>query len=142
MSIEVVRLDHANAALLASAADEVFDHPVREDMTKRFIDDPGHTMFLALEAGVVVGFVSSVDYLHPDKPTQRWINEVSVAPTHRRRGIGTRLLSAVCDDATHVGCEQIWLATEHDNAPARGLYRAAGWRETPIVMYEPPDSAV
>jgi predicted acetyltransferase len=47
---------------------------------------------MAIDDGVVVGFVSGVHYVHPDKPPELWINEVSVAPRHRRRGLGKSVL--------------------------------------------------
>ena len=40
--------------------------------------------------------LSAVHYVHPDKlRPELWINEVGVAASHRRRGLGTRLLLAV-----------------------------------------------
>ena len=52
-----------------------------------------HVDVPALDAGVIVGFASGVHYVHPDKPAELWINEVGVAPTHQRQGIGRRLIA-------------------------------------------------
>src|SRR5437773_1610012 len=44
---------------------------------------------------LVVGFASGVHYIHPDKPPELWINEVALAPTRRRRGLGTAVLKSL-----------------------------------------------
>ena len=46
-----------------------------------------------------VGFVSALDYWHPDKPRELWINEVGVTSNWQRRGIGTQLMQAMLDHA-------------------------------------------
>ena len=33
------------------------------------------------------------------------------------------------------GCEEAWVGTEHDNAPARRLYESRGSEAEPFVMY-------
>jgi aminoglycoside 6'-N-acetyltransferase I len=50
--------------------------------------DPRHHIVGAIADDRVVGFVSVVDYCHPDKPRELWINEVGVAPAWRRRASG------------------------------------------------------
>ena len=34
-----------------------------------------------------------------------------------------------------LGCEEAWVGTETDNAPARGLYASYGAAAEPFVMY-------
>ncbi len=73
-----------------------------------------------------MGFVSAVDYWHPDKPRELWINEVSIAPARRNRGVGTRLLQKTLEHARALGCREAWVLTEHDNAAALALYSKLG----------------
>ena len=84
--MKIVELDRVNAGLLGSIATEVFDHPIDPQQLEAFLADPRHLMVLAVDAGAVVGMASAVEYFHPDKPPQLWINEVGVTPTHRRQG--------------------------------------------------------
>jgi ribosomal protein S18 acetylase RimI-like enzyme len=87
---------------------------------------------VAVEDCLVVGFVSAVHYLHPDKPRpELWINEVGVAATHRGRGLGTRLLHSVLDVARGLGCAEAWVLTDQANTAAMRLYTAAGSTEAP-----------
>ena len=39
-------------------------------------------------AGMIAGFAAAVNYIHPDKPTELWVNGVGLAATHRREGRG------------------------------------------------------
>ena len=129
-------LTSADKHPLDNVAEGLFDNPVDPVQWDAFRNDSTHHIAVAEEAGLVVGFVSVVHYLHPDKRPQCWINEVSTAPSHRRRGIASQLIRLVVDHARATSCEPIWLATETDNEPARALYRSLNARETPIVMYE------
>ena len=131
--------------VLDRIADDVFDGPVVERWARAFLDDARHHLVVALDDGVVVGMASAVDYVHPDKAPQLWINEVGVAPTHRRRGIGRRLLDALLAHGRALGCTEAWLGTEEDNVPARRLYESAGSEAERFVLYsfllEPRDGA-
>ena len=75
---------------------------------------------------MVVGMASAVRYVHPDKHPQLWINEVGVAPTHRRRGVAKGMLRALLDLGESLGCSEAWVLTHRSNLPAMGLYGAAG----------------
>ena len=60
-----------------------FDNPPDSNLIREFLADPRHHIVVALDAGTVVAFVSAVTYIHPDKPLNCWINEVSTAPSYR-----------------------------------------------------------
>jgi GNAT superfamily N-acetyltransferase len=53
-----------------------------------------------------------VHYVHPDKPAELWINEVGVAPSHQRQGVGQRLLGALFELGGSLGCREAWVLTE------------------------------
>jgi predicted GNAT family acetyltransferase len=58
---------------------------------------------------------SAVEYFHPDKPPQLWINEVGVALSHRKQGIGRQLVQKLVASAKDRGCIYAWLGTEGSN---------------------------
>ena len=124
--IKYHHLDAANAHRLETA--EVFDNSVDPEQLARFQADPGHHLVFAILEDTVVGFVSGVVMLHPDKQPIFFINEVDVAPAFRRRGIATALCERLIAHARAEGCKGIWLGTEADNAAARALYRRLGGR--------------
>ena len=138
MAIEIKLLGREDTGVLAHIAPEVFDNPIDVGRANEFLADPRHHLAVAVEDGLVVGFVSAVHYVHPDKPRpELWINEVGVATTHRRRGLGTRLLHSVLAVARELGCAEAWVLTDRANPAAMRLYTAAGSTEAPTdaVMF-------
>jgi aminoglycoside 6'-N-acetyltransferase I len=138
MALEIKLLGRQDAGVLAQIAPDVFDDPIDVARADEFLADPRHHLAVAVEDGVVVGFVSAVHYVHPDKPRpELWINEVGVAATHRGRGLGTRLLRAVFAAARRLGCAEAWVLTDRANTAAMRLYAVAGSTEAPTdhVMF-------
>jgi ribosomal protein S18 acetylase RimI-like enzyme len=131
-------LTATDAEVLAHVAPDVFDGPVDARWTREFLSDARHHLLVAVVDGLVVGMVSAVDYVHPDKAPQLWINEVGVAPSHQRRGVGRRLLDAMLAHGRSIGCTEAWLGTEETNVPARRLYESAGSSAEPFVRYSFP----
>jgi ribosomal-protein-alanine N-acetyltransferase len=52
---------------------------------------------------------------------------LAVDPAARRRGLGRALVDAALGAARMAGAEAMFLEVAHDNAPAIGLYQAAGF---------------
>lgn len=134
MDVTVRILGPGDAAVLDNVAPEVFDNPIDPRWTAEFLADSRHHLAVALSGGQVVGMASALHYVHPDKPPELWINEVGVAPTHHRQGIGRRLLAALFERGRERGCRAAWVGTEEDNEAARGLYAAAGGSEELFVL--------
>jgi aminoglycoside 6'-N-acetyltransferase I len=136
--VEIKVLGHSDVGVLANVAPEVFDDPIDVRKAQEFLDDPRHHLAVAVEDGLVVGFVSAVHYLHPDKPRpELWINEVGVAATHRGRGLGTTLLRSLFEVARETGCAEAWVLTARSNIAAMRLYSAVGGTDGPadLVMF-------
>jgi ribosomal protein S18 acetylase RimI-like enzyme len=127
--IEIRLLGQHDAAVLERVADDVFDHAIDARWTREFFDDDRHHIVVALDGDLVVGFASAVHYVHPDKPPELWINEVGVAPSHHRRGIGKQIMAAILAHGRSLGCREAWVGTEESNLAARALYGAAGGLE-------------
>lgn len=109
-------------------------------MARRFLAHPDHHLFGAIAGDRLIGFVSAVTYLHPDKPLDYWINEAGVHEDCQRRGIGRRLMHAALEHGWSLGCSSAWVLTNSGNAAARGLYAACGGTSSPVG--EDPDSVV
>lgn len=137
-AIQIRLLAPSEIGVLSGAAEGVFDRAVDPELAREFLADPRHHIVVALEDARVIGFVSALDYVHPDKPRELWLNEASVAPGHRRTGLATRLITAMLDHARARGCQQAWVLTERSNGPALGLYLAVGGEEPEheVVMFE------
>jgi ribosomal protein S18 acetylase RimI-like enzyme len=123
MPIEVKVLRRGDEHVLAALAADVFDDALDAAATATFLADPRHHLAVAIDDGVVVGFASAVTYVHPDKPQpELWINEVGVAPTHQRRGIGRDLLAALLDVGRRERCSEAWVLADKSNTGAQQFY--------------------
>ncbi|MBT8141271.1 MAG: GNAT family N-acetyltransferase [Gammaproteobacteria bacterium] len=138
MSIKILQLNQSSVALLDNLAQEVFDHAIQSEYLSAFINDPRHVMFLAIDQETVVGMASAVEYFHPDKPAQLWINEVGVAPSHRRQSIGRRLVQALIAEAEKRGCVYAWLGTDENNLSGKMCFGSVPDGEDPqnFLLYE------
>lgn len=132
-------LSAGDEAVLQAVAPDVFDDPIHPAAAAEFLADPRHHIAVAIDDGVVVGFVSAVHYVHPDKPQpELWINEVSVTETHRRQGIGRRMLDMMLSQAIRLGCSETWVLTHRTNQAAMRLYASCDGIEADedAVMFE------
>lgn len=138
MAVELQVLNSDNADLLAAVAPDVFDHDINPYYLKRFLDDPRHVLVVAKDSHAVVGMASAVEYFHPDKPPQLWINEIGVASTHRRRGIGRELIRAMIKIAEDRQCIYAWLGTDADNVAGQACFASVPNVEKPqpFILYE------
>jgi aminoglycoside 6'-N-acetyltransferase I len=128
--IEIRQLIAGDHASLARVAEDVFDFPVREDLTRKYLANESNVLVVALDDDLVVGMCSGMFQVHPDKEEELWINELGVSPEYQRQGIATRLLKAFEKIAHDRGCRGIWVLTEPTNLPANALYSSmAGWNE-------------
>lgn len=134
MPIEIRILGPSDAPVLTKVAPGVFDQDVDPALSSEFLRDPRHHLAVAIDGGMVVGFASGVHYVHPDKPAELWINEVGVAPSHRRQGLARRLLLTLFELGPKLGCKEAWVLTSPANQGAMQLYEAAGGRR----LSDPP----
>lgn len=137
MTIEIKILSKGDEDILNHVASDVFDNELNKNLVVEFLADSRHHIVVAIDEDLVVGFVSGVHYVHPDKPPELWINEVGVAPTHQRQGIGKKLLQEMFLKAKSLGCNQAWVLTDRSNTPAMGLYASVTESEVPedVVMF-------
>jgi len=131
-------LSKTDISLLKNVADDVFDNPVNEVLASEFLNDPRHHIVVAISDGVIIGFGSAVHYVHPDKSPELWINEVGVASSHQKQGVGKAILNELLRLGHGLGCKSAWVLTDRSNEPANRLYKSTGGQVDPgdIVMYE------
>lgn len=137
--VVIKMLGTGDKGVLQSVASDVFDDPIDFAAVAEFLADPRHHIVVAIDDGIVVGFVSAVHYVHPDKSKpELWINEVSVAVSHQRQGIARRMMQEIRQAAVRLGCSGMWVLTHRSNKPAMRLYGSCGGTEADedAVMFE------
>lgn len=135
MDVQIIRVGPEQAVLLDRVAEDVFDDRIDLGRLAAYVADPSHMMVVALANGEVVGQARGVVHLHPDEPTELYIDNLGVTPSRKREGIATRLLDDLVAWGKSRGCEQAWVGTEPDNEPARALYQGRGSDAETFVMY-------
>ena len=140
MTLRIQRITQGDVALFERIAPDVFDEPVRHERLQAYLAQPTNRLLLAIEerpdGDLVVGQCAAVLHLHPDKVTELYVDELGTASTHRRQGIGRRLMEEMLEWGRELGCGEGWLGTELDNTPARRLYEGLWDEGEEIVMYD------
>jgi ribosomal-protein-alanine N-acetyltransferase len=72
------------------------------------------------------------------------ITALAVRPSHRRRGLGRRVLTGLLERGRRAGAAHATLEVASGNSAARGLYASAGFREAGVRRhyYRNGDDAV
>lgn len=74
VTIKILRSD--DTGILKNINPDVFDDPIDLSRADEFLTDPRHHLVVAIANDQVIGFVSAVHYVHPDKSRlELWINE-------------------------------------------------------------------
>lgn len=121
-------IELAAAGLLAPYAPE----PVLSETTpERHFREAlqGGRLWVALTGETPVGF-AHVELLSSGLPH---LEEVGVHPSHGRQGLGTRLVTAVCDWAERQRCEWLTLTTFRDAPFNMPFYAKLGFTEVPAA---------
>jgi GNAT superfamily N-acetyltransferase len=135
--IEIKILRRGDEAILANVSADVFDNSIDPNLAKQFLADQHHHIIVAIDNGIVVGFVSAICYMQPDKQPELWINEVGVATTHHGQGIARLLLNKMMELGRQLNCAEAWTLTYRNNIPAMKLYASVGGKEdaNDVVMF-------
>lgn len=135
MVTEIRRVRPVDEPILANVAPDVFDGPIVPDRLAAFVSDPSHCLVVAIDGDLVVGQAAAIVHRHPDLPSELYVDNLGVTPSHRREGVGRRLLDALLAWGGEQGCEEAWVGTEHDNEPARALYASYSAEAEPFVLF-------
>jgi ribosomal protein S18 acetylase RimI-like enzyme len=109
---------------------------------RRFLDtvDSSKAVILAAEVG---GEVAGYVLAELTRPAAIWatqfrgeIGDLFVRPEFRRRGIGARLMEAVCDELKRRGAEDVLLRVARQNRAAIRRYESLGLRIVVNEMYK------
>ncbi|HJQ21049.1 MAG TPA: GNAT family N-acetyltransferase [Gemmatimonadaceae bacterium] len=94
-------------------------------------------VFVAEDDGRVIGYawggLEGIDYMALRGPAGA-IYDVIVDPSHRRKGVGRMLLSAIMAFLKSADAPRVVLSTAVQNEPARRLFASAGFRPTMTEM--------
>jgi len=116
-----------------------YEQPTDIEGARRFLTarlEAGESVvFVAERAGGLAGFTQLYPSFSSGTMNRLWIlNDLFVAPEHRRGGVGAALLRAAEDFAREGRSKGLVLATQKTNATAKALYERCGWK--PDALYD------
>ncbi|TVQ82404.1 MAG: GNAT family N-acetyltransferase [Phycisphaeraceae bacterium] len=92
-------------------------------------------VFVARVGDEAVGFVQLFPKYSSVNLSREWIlNDLFVAPEHRRKGYADALMGAAEAFARSTGAAKVTLKTELTNESARALYESRGWRADEVFV--------
>jgi ribosomal protein S18 acetylase RimI-like enzyme len=124
-TIRVGRLADVDGVLMlwAAAASEP-THTDDAPSLRAVVDHDGSALLVAEDHGEIVGSVIA--------GWDGWrgsVYRLAVAPTHRRRGLGGRLVATAEDHLRSEGGVRLQAVVVETEPVATGFWRAAGWEE-------------
>ena len=96
-------------------------------------------MLVAVENNQLIGSAALVyDDMETRKDLSPWLAAVFVKPEYREKGIGTKLITSIEDEAKKRRISKLFLYTEH----ARRLYSKLGWHDLEECEYQGVDVVI
>jgi ribosomal protein S18 acetylase RimI-like enzyme len=109
--------------------------PLKPGMAQRYLANPGVLHWVAVQEGVVTGFLYCVHLLLRSHPGHELLlYEIGVRQAHRRQGVGRALLDHMAHWMQKNDLSEVWVCA--DNRVAVDFYRASGFAiEQPQPVY-------
>ena len=103
-------------------------HAAREFLLARF-NHGESVLFIALEGGNPVGFTQLYPSFSSVSLARTFVlNDLFVIERARKKGLGSKLMSAAVEFAGTLGAVRVSLSTATTNETAQALYQSAGWK--------------
>ena len=126
LTVRPLRLDLADvAALMAVERASLNDSHYSPEQALKLLRRPGRWIHLACDGQAVVGFCFSFATRDAQGPRLE-IDMLGVVPSHRRRGLATRLIGAALADGRERRITRARGVVACDNVGSRRAFRAAG----------------
>lgn len=138
--MEIRRASPADACEIAAREAEIFSDPWSERDILSTISTEGSMCYTALSGGRVIAYL-----IGRQIPPEGEIYRIATLPEHRKRGVAYRLLDYAVKCERGRGLEALFLEVREQNAPARALYTAYGFKEIGMrknYYKDPIDNAV
>ena len=112
---------------------QFYGQPADPDAARHFLRErlqAGDSVILVADKEKrLAGFVQLYPSFSSVSMKRVWIlNDLFVAPAHRRGGVGRALMASAEDFARATSTKGLLLATQKTNGPAKSLYEARGWK--------------
>ena len=134
--IEIVHAQPAHADAIAPVFDtyrcwygmQSDPEGARYFISQRLIQNESE-IFFARHQEEILGFTQLYPLFSSVSMDRIWLlNDLFIAETARRTGVGSLLLQTAAEFARSLGALRLQLETKHDNLAAQAAYEALGWQ--------------
>lgn len=129
LTILPARASYRHARQIAEEMTSRWAEPQLVDAQMLHLDDPHVDSLIAMEGGNAVATISVLAVGEIGR-----IENVYIAESHRRRGIGKLMMSRALEICARSVFRHIFISVTSDNQPARSLYQQCGFEK--IGAYE------
>lgn len=133
---DISAIERLSLELIGATEDnEGFDINEVSKNCRHFLRDDNYYILVAELDGNLVGLISFTTYrtlLHPDLSGLPC--ELIVTESHRRKGVGTKLMQSFIEECKGLGCCEVEINTGLNNNRAMDFYRKLGFEERGIVF--------
>ena len=136
----IVPMHESHIAQIAALEKLCFTDPWSENSVRSELSNPLSLWLVAEEDGKVIGYVGSQSV-----PPEADVMNLAVAPDHRKRGIGRKLMTELIAELRNSGITALFLEVRVGNMPAQNLYRSLGFAEVgrrPKYYVNPTEDAL
>jgi ribosomal protein S18 acetylase RimI-like enzyme len=141
--MEIRRLQGDDYALLASAVRSLIPEGERgggvasDAHLRRALEDPACYFIVCLVDSTPVGYLSAYGFPAVDADCPRvYLYDITVEESHRRRGIGSRLIAELKRHCEADGADHIWVGTALENEAAQRTFEGTGARKVSETYIE------
>jgi len=140
---EVKRLGRDNL-LLAQQLFKLFDEVFKQENPSiapkyhlgKLLSNPAFICFVALLKGEVLGGLTAYELpMYHNVLPEIFIYDIAISTVHQRKGIGSKLLSAIQQYAFQQGIKTIFVNADEADSHALDFYSATGGREAKVVQF-------
>ncbi len=125
--IQIRAMEQKDLDIVAKIEAESFSMPWSKNAFSDTLSLPYYRYLVAEEDGEIAGYCGFLFAAGEGE-----IPNVCVAPAARRRGLGTHLMEALCEEAKKCGIAVLFLEVRQSNRAARQLYLHSGFEEIGI----------
>lgn len=138
MTVKRIHIDEADQVISLFDQYRVFykqssDLALASNFIRERLVNNESVIYVAFDnGGTPVGFTQLYPKYSSVRAVKNWIlNDLYVEASHRKQGIGEKLIAAAIDFGKQTGAQFIQLETARDNYTAQGLYKAVGFAQQP-----------
>jgi aminoglycoside 3-N-acetyltransferase I len=147
MEIKTKRLtltDKEEAKNLFTTMAEIFAEefvPLNDRYVEQLLRRDEFWALAALADNFVVGGVIAHELLMTrSESSELFVYDIAVRPNYQRKGIGRRLFTALSEEASKAGIQDVFVSADDDDVHALDFYRNLGGVASPVTMFDFPRS--